>query len=96
MTKVHKEVWIKAPLEEIFSYTSIPNNLPEFWPSLMEVKEMQSLPNGGYRTRWVYKMLGLRFEGEAEYTKVVPNEFFVIETKGGIMSTIAMTSFLGR
>ena len=33
----------------------------------------------------------MRFEGNAEYTKIVPNEFFVIETKGGIMSTIAWT-----
>ncbi len=65
--------------------------MPEFWPSLMEVKDVQSLPNGGYSTRWVYKMLGMRFEGEAEYTQIVPNQFFVIETKGGIQSTIAWT-----
>ena len=91
MARVEKEAWIEAPLERIFNYVFEPSNMPEFWPSLMEVKDVQPLPNGGYSARWAYKMLGLRFEGEAEYTKVVRNQFFVIETKGGIKSTIALT-----
>ncbi len=91
MAKVDKEVWIEAPLEKIFDYISYPSNMPEFWPSLMEITDVQSLPNGGYSTRWVYKMLGLRFEGKAEYTRIALNEFFVIETKGGIKSTIVWT-----
>lgn len=91
MAKVDKEIWIEAPIEKIFGYISDPSNLPEFWPSLMEIKDIQSLPNGGYSGRWVYKMLGMLFEGEGEYTQIVPNRFFVIETKGGIKSTIAWT-----
>ena len=91
MAKVDKEAWIEAPLEEIYDYVSYPSNLPEIWPSLMEVKDVQPSPNGGYNLKWVYKMLGLRFEGKAEYTRTVPNEFIVIETKGGIKSTIVWT-----
>ena len=91
MAKVDKEVWIEAPLEKIFDYVSYPSNMPEFWPSLMEIKDVQPLPNGGYSAQWVYKMLGMRFEGKAEYTRIAPNEFFVIETKGGIKSTIIWT-----
>lgn len=91
MARVDKEVWIEAPLDKIFDYVSYPNNMPEFWPSLVEITDMQTLPNGGYSARWVYKMLGLRFEGKAEYTRVATNEFFVIETKGGIKSTIVWT-----
>jgi uncharacterized membrane protein len=91
MARVDKEVWIEAPLDKIFDYVSYPNNMPEFWPSLVEITDLQTLRNGGYRARWVYKMLGLRFEGKAEYTRVAPNEFFVIETKGGIKSTIVWT-----
>ena len=88
MAKVEKEVTVKAPIEKVFRYISEPNNLPEFWPSLMEIKDVQSLPNGGYSARWVYKMLGMRFEGKGEYTKIVPNHWIVIETKGGIRSTM--------
>lgn len=91
MAKVEKEVTINAPLEKIFSYVSEPSNLPEFWPSLMEIKDVQSLPNGGYSAQWVYKMAGMRFEGTGEYTKVAPNQYFVIETKGGIGSIITWT-----
>ena len=91
MARLEKEVTIEAPLENIFSYISDPSNLPEFWPSLMEIKNIQSLPNGGYSGRWVYKMAGMRFEGTAEYIKMVPNQFFVIETNGGIVSMMAWT-----
>ncbi len=89
MPKIEKQVWVKAPIEKIFGYINEPSNLPEFWPSVMEIQDVQSLPNGGYSGRWVYKMLGMRFEGTGEYTQIVPNRFFVIETKGGIKSTIA-------
>lgn len=91
MAKVQKEIWIGAPLERIFDYVSDPTNLPEIWPSLMEVKNVEPLPKGGYKFRWAYKMLGLWFEGIGEYTRYVPYEFVVIETKGGIKSTIVWT-----
>ncbi|MFC2072135.1 SRPBCC family protein [Chloroflexota bacterium] len=91
MAKVEKEITVHAPIEKIFSYISEPSNLPEFWPSLTEVKGVQSLPNGGYSARWVYKMSGMRFEGIGEYTQIVPNQWFVIETKGGISSIITWT-----
>ena len=91
MAKVEKEVTVKAPIEEVFRYISEPSNLPEFWPSLMEIKDVQSLPNGGYSARWVYKMVGMRFQGTGEYTQIVPNQWFVIETKGGISSIITWT-----
>ena len=91
MAKIDKEVWVEAPIEKIFGYINELSNWPEFWPSLMEIKDVQSLPNGGYSARWVYKMLGMRFEGTGEYTQIVPHRFFVVETKGGIKSTISWT-----
>ena len=91
MAKIDKEVWVNAPIEKIFDYINEPSNLPEFWPSLIEIKDVQSLPNGGYSARWVYKMAGMRFEGTGEYTQIIPNQWFVIKTKGGIRSTIIWT-----
>jgi len=91
MAKIDKEVWINAPIEKVFGYVSEPSNLPEFWPSLIELKDVQPLPNGGYRARWEYKMLGLRLEGTAEYSQIVPNRLVAIETKGGIKSAISWT-----
>ena len=91
MARIDREVLLEVPIEKIFAYLSEPGNLPEFWSSLVEVKEVQSLPNGGYRARWVYKMVGRRFEGTGECTRMFPNNFFVIETKGGIKSTLTWT-----
>jgi len=91
VARVEKEVTVNAPVEKIFGYISEPNNMLEFWPSLMEIKDVQSLPNGGYSARWVYKMVGMIFKGDAEYTVMVPNQYFVIETKGTISSTITWT-----
>lgn len=91
MARVEKEVIVNAPIEKVFSYISEPDNLVEFWPSLIEIKDIQSLPNGGYSGRWVYKMAGMRFEGTGEYTQIIPNQWFIVETTGGVRSTMTWT-----
>jgi len=91
MAKVQKSVTINAPVEKIFKYISDPTNLPEFWPSLIEVSDVKPLPNGGNRNRWVYKMAGVRFEGTSEDAERVPNQRLVSKTKGGVESTQTWT-----
>ena len=88
MIIIAEAVTINAPVEKIFNYVSTPNNLPEFWPSLMEITDVQSVPKGGYKARYVYKMAGIRFKGTGEYTEIVPNKSLVIVTKGGISSIL--------
>jgi uncharacterized membrane protein len=91
MAKVTRTITIDAPVEKVFSYINQPTNLPEVWPSMVEVKDVQRLPNGGNRLRWVYKMAGVRLEGTSEDTEVVPNQRAVSETKDGIQSKITWT-----
>ena len=88
MAKVEKTITINAPAEKIFSYVNEPTNLLEIWPSMVEAKDVQRLPNGGNRFRWVYKMAGVRFEGTSEDTEVIANQRVVSKTMGGIQSTI--------
>ena len=87
MARVQKTVSVNAPVEKVFSYISDPTNLPEIWPSLIEVSDVKSLPSGGHSNRWVYKMAGMRFEGTSEDTERVPNERVVSKTEGGVKST---------
>ena len=68
MAIIGEAVTVNAPVEKIFNYISKPNNLPEFWPSLVEVTDVQSLPTGGYEARYVYKMAGIRFKGTGSFT----------------------------
>jgi len=91
MTIIGEAVTINAPVEKLFTYLSTPNNLPEFWPSLVKVTDIRSLPNGGYKARFVYKMVGISFKGTGEYTEIVPNKSLVIVTKGGINSVQTWT-----
>ncbi len=90
MVKAVKSITIKAPVEKVFDYLSEPTNLPEIWPSLVEIKDVQKLPSGGTRNRWAYKMAGIRLEGTSESvdTECVPNQRLVSKTKGGAESTI--------
>jgi uncharacterized membrane protein len=87
MKKVEKTITVNAPAEKIYNYVGNPENLPEVWPSLVEVTDVQSLPNGGNSNRWAYKMAGIRLKGTSEDTERVPNERIVSKTKGGVEST---------
>ena len=58
---------------------------------MLEVKDVQRLPNGGTSFRWAYRMAGMRFEGTSEDIEYVPNQRVVTKSKGGIESTITMT-----
>jgi len=87
MRKAVKSITIKSPVEKIFDYISEPTNLPEIWPSLMEIKDVQRLPDGNINNRWVYKMAGMRFEGTSEGVESVANQRIVSKTKGGVEST---------
>jgi uncharacterized membrane protein len=60
-------------------------------PSLVEIKNEQLLPNGGYSAAWLYKMAGMYLEGTGEYTDIVPNKWFTVKTKGAVDSTITWT-----
>ena len=88
MAIVMKSIKINVPAERIFAYIQIPNNLLEIWPSMIEVKDIQPLPNGGNKYGWVYKMAGMRFEGVSEDTEIVANQRAVSKTEGGINSEI--------
>ena len=87
MVKTEKTITIKAPAEKVFSYISEPKSLPEIWPSLVEIKDVKPLPNGGHSNRWVYKMAGVRLEGSSEDIEFVSNQRLVSKTKGGADST---------
>jgi uncharacterized protein YndB with AHSA1/START domain len=90
MATVTKSGFINAPVEKVFEY-AVPENLPEIWPSLVEVTNVKELPNGGYSWDWVYKMAGMRFNGSSEHIEYVRNERTVSHSTGGIESTITWT-----
>lgn len=87
MAKITRSVTINAPVEKVFAFMSQPTNLPEIWPSLIETKDVQPAPVGGYNYDWVYKMAGMRFEGASETTEFIANQRIVVKNTKGIEST---------
>lgn len=86
MATIESTITISAPVEKVFEYTK-PENLPEIWPSLVEVKNIKELANGGYSWDWIYKMAGMNFNGSSEHVEFVENEYTVAKSTG-IESTI--------
>jgi uncharacterized protein YndB with AHSA1/START domain len=91
MANVERSVVIHASVEKVFGYAADPSHLPDFWPSMQEVKDVQPLANGGHRFRWVYQMAGMRFEGTSDDVEYLPNQQLIQKGKGGIESTITWT-----
>jgi uncharacterized membrane protein len=91
MAKITKSVTINAPVEKVFAFISEPTNLPEIWSSMVEVKDVQPSPAGGYNFDWVYKMAGVRFNGASETTESVTNQCIVTKSTKGIESKFVWT-----
>ncbi len=47
MSKIEKRVVVNCSLERLFTYVPEVEPLPELWPGLLEVGEVQRLPRGG-------------------------------------------------
>jgi uncharacterized protein YndB with AHSA1/START domain len=86
MATIKGSIFINAPVEKVFEYTK-PENLPEFWPSMVEVKNIKELSNGGYSWDWVYNMAGMQFNGSSEHTVFEKNQRTITHSTG-IESTI--------
>jgi uncharacterized membrane protein len=91
MAEINKEITIDAPIDKIFAYIKEPSNLPEIWPSLIQITDETLLPNGGYSFGWSYKMSGVILKGKGECTDLAPNQWLIVKTKGAIESTITFT-----
>ena len=87
MATAINSIVINAPVEKVFEYC-VPENLTEFWPSVVEVTNIQELPNGGHSFNFVYKMAGMTFKGTNEDIEFVKNERTVSKSTGGLESTV--------
>jgi len=88
MAKVERSITINAPVEKVFGYIGEPTNLPEIWPSIVEIKDVQPLPSGGHSYRTEYKMAGMRFESTGEDTEWVANQRIVSKNSNGLEATV--------
>lgn len=86
MLKLKKHIEINAPVERVFDFMSHPERLPDIWPSMVDVENIEEMPEGGVTYDWTYKMAGLRFRGTSKTAEVVENERSVVVNEEGIPS----------
>ena len=89
MVKVRREILIHAPIEKVFAFISDPHNLPQIWPSMVEVKHAVRNSTGGYDFDWVYKMAGAHFNGASQTTEYILNQRIITQSTKGIESRFA-------
>ena len=84
-----RDIRLQAPSDQVFSFVVDPRNLPEFWPNIVEVRNVKkSKSNEGFNFSWVYKMTGEQFEGNCETIEYRPYDRLAIKTSHGLNSTI--------
>jgi len=92
MPKIERSITINAPVENVFAYINDPELNPEWLPSMLEVKDVNITEQGvGSHFKWVYKMAGIRINGETTTLEHVPNQRIVVQSKVGINSKWSWT-----
>lgn len=88
MQQIESTIIIKAPIDRVFGYVSEPASLAKRWPDMMAIEEVQRLPNGGKRFRWVAKIVGVRCEGTSEDIEFMVHRRIVRQIGGGFKGTV--------
>jgi uncharacterized membrane protein len=81
---------ISAPVEKVFAYASDPTSLPEWMTNLTEVTDVTG-SGVGQHYHWKFRMAGVPLRGESTVSEHVPNERWVLDSKGGGISTWTLT-----
>jgi carbon monoxide dehydrogenase subunit G len=90
MAKLEKSIFVQAPVEEVSAFLTEPANWPMIWPSMLECQGTQHSPDGSHYTavHWVYKMSGMRFEGDSDTIEYTANQRITTKSRSGIENTV--------
>ncbi len=91
MPEIKQSIEIHAPVSEVFAFVDRPENLPEIWPSMLEVGNVTESANGGHDFDWVYKMAGMKFRGRSKSIEFERDRRIATRSETGIPSTFHWT-----
>lgn len=84
MVTIEKDIWMDARPERVFEYMASPENHLNVMPSLHGIENVETVPSGGYRGEFRFKMVGIPIDGRFEDIEFVPHERRVYEMSGEI------------
>ena len=89
MKMITRDIQVNTSIDRVFDFLADPNNLPEIWPNVIEVKSVKKTStNNEYTFNWIYKMSGLPFEGKCETIEYTPNERLAFQCTKGLNAKI--------
>ena len=91
MLNLKKNVIIAAPPEKVFDVVFDTANIPQVWRNVSNIRNIQSLPNGGHSFQFDYTMAGLRLNGSGTDLLVLRPQRLMTRTTGGVTSTLNWT-----
>jgi len=85
MAVLEKITTINAPVEKVFNFLIKPESWKDIYPNITEVRDVQSLPTGGYRFSCRFNMFaGMHCEVDTENTDVAVNQRIGYKSTYGI------------
>ena len=85
MAVLEKTTTINAPVEKVFNFLIKPETWKEIYPNITEIRNIQSLPNSGYRFSCRFNMFaGMHCEVDTENTDVAVNQRIGYKSTYGI------------
>lgn len=89
MALLSKSAVIHAAPERVFAYVTKPLALPEWLPSMVEVRNIVGT-GAGQQYEWTYKMAGLLLHRQSTVVEYLPNQCAVHQSIGSIGSDWTM------
>ncbi|MFW6320453.1 MAG: SRPBCC family protein [Halohasta sp.] len=89
MFTLTQQTTIEVPPEEVFTFLDDPRNHVKITPGLIDVSDVEALPNGGKRANYRYKLAGVTLVGTVEDVERAPGSRLVQELSGAIDGTIS-------
>ena len=86
MARIERSITINAPVEKVFTYITDPKNELETVPGITDIRDIKG-QGVGQRYSWTYKMMGISLKGKSEVIEYEPNERYITNSTGGIIST---------
>ena len=89
MFTVEQQTRVAASPEEVFAFLDDPRNHVKITPGLIEVSNVEALPDGGKRAEYRYKLAGVTLVGTVEDSERSPGSELVQDLSGAIDGTIS-------
>ena len=90
MAWTKNSIIVNLPPSRVFAYVNDPNNLPDWMPGMIEVRNLSGFGEG-QQYDWTYKMLGFRFRGQSVVVEYEPGTRAVHQSIGMISSDWTIT-----